>query len=81
MSHRAIFTFSCHISGVTCMGHISAPDGRTVIIDAYEMPHLLKDLAADGEGIDARAKHHNRVLEEWFGRKAVPARPTLRVVG
>lgn len=81
MGTRAIFTFNCHISGITCIGHICSPDGQTVIIDAHELPELLLDLAANGEGIDARAKHHNRVLEEWFSRKAHRVRPTLRVVG
>lgn len=80
MANVNLFTFSCYISGLTSRGHICAPDGRTVMIDASEMPNLLLDLAADGEGMPGRPKHHSRVLGEWFERKAGPARAGLRLV-
>lgn len=74
------FTFTGYISGADSRGAICSPDGRSVMVDAAEMPDLLLDLAADGDGMPGLPKHHIRVLAEWFARKTAPARPALRLV-
>lgn len=83
MSLSPNYAFSAFISATSSHGRIDRFDGQSVEIPEADMPDLLLDLAADGSGMQGRAKYHHLVLGEWFDRKAAAAgRPChLRVVG
>lgn len=74
------FSFACHIGEASTMGHIVSSEGHVVIIPETEIPSLLLDLAADGECLPGRRRHHLRVLEEWFTRKTQIIASAVRLV-